>query len=456
MRRKIWNRLQKWKQDPDKKALMITGARQTGKTYIIRKFARAEYENFVEINFIENGNAEKIFSDVSNVDMIITNLTAYTKETLVPGKTLIFFDEIQECPAARTAIKFLVEDGRFDYIESGSLLGVSYKEVKSYPVGYEQTIRMFPMDFEEFLDANGVKDETVEYLRKCFSERKPVSDSVHETISHLFRYYVITGGMPAVVQCFVNTHDIGRVERVQRDILELYRQDISRYSREDKAKIRDIFDRIPSELSEKNKRFILANVRKTARMDRYESAFLWLRDAGVALPCYNITEPRAPLALNEKRNLMKLYLADTGLLCAASLGNIQFEILQNHMDVNMGGILENVFAQIFTANGFGLAYFDRKNKGEVDFILQRGRKVLPAEIKSGGSYKTHAALNALLDVPEWNLEEAYVFCEGNVEQDGKVLYLPWYMAMFLEQEEIKDDLVVDVDLTGLGYPTDSR
>ena len=441
----------KWKQSMDKKALMVTGARQIGKTYIIRQFAREQYENFVEINFVEDGNAAGIFSEVSNVNAIITNLTAYTKQTLVPGKTLVFFDEIQECPAARTAIKFLVEDGRFDYAESGSLLGVSYKEVKSYPVGFEETIHMFPMDFEEFLYANGIKKETVEYLRNCFKEQRQVSDSVHRTISQLFRYYVITGGMPAAVQCFIDTHDISRVEKIQKDILELYRQDITRYSREDKAKIRDIFDRIPSELSEKNKRFILANVKKTARMERYESAFLWLCDEGVALPCYNITEPKAPLILNEKRNLMKLYLADTGLLCAASLGNIQFEILQNHMDVNMGGILENVFAQMFTANGFGLHYFDRKNKGEVDFVLQKGQTVIPVEIKSRSSYRSHSALDALMNVSDWDLEKAYVFCQGNIEQKGKILYLPWYMAMFLEQEKLIENLIVDVDLSGLGY-----
>ena len=257
MKRKIWDSMIKWKQSTDKKALMVTGARQIGKTYIIRQFAREQYENFVEINFVEDGNAAGIFSEVSNVNAIITNLTAYTKQTLVPGKTLVFFDEIQECPAARTAIKFLVEDGRFDYAESGSLLGVSYKEVKSYPVGFEETIHMFPMDFEEFLYANGIKKETVEYLRNCFKEQRQVSDSVHRTISQLFRYYVITGGMPAGVQCFIDTHDISRVEKIQKDILELYGQDITRYSREDKAKIRDIFDRIPSELSEKNKRFIL-------------------------------------------------------------------------------------------------------------------------------------------------------------------------------------------------------
>lgn len=449
LKRKIWDYLKSWKEDPDKKALLVTGARQIGKTYIIRRFGQENYKSFIEINFVENEMAAKIFSEVSNVDMIITNLTAYTGKKVLPGETLIFLDEIQECPQARTAIKFLVDDGRFDYIESGSLLGVNYKEVCSYPVGYEEIYHMYPLDFEEFLYANGVTDQTVKYLETCWRTLTPVSDSVHETMCRLFQYYVITGGMPAVVNRFVDTHDIGQVEELQKDILELYRQDIAKYSLDDKAKIKDIFDRIPSELNEKNKRFILANMRKTARMERYENCFLWLKDAGVALPSYNVTEPSAPLKLNEKRNLFKLFMADTGLLCAASLGNVQFEILQKNMDVNMGGILENIFAQIFTANGFELYYLDKKNKGEIDFVLQKGKNVLPIEIKSGTSYKQHPALNYVTKAENWNIETAYVFCQGNIEKEEKVIYLPWYMAMFLKQEKIERGTIVDVDLSAL-------
>jgi predicted AAA+ superfamily ATPase len=361
----------------------------------------------------------------------------------------VFFDEIQECPEARTAMKFLVEDGRFDYIESGSLLGVNYKEVQSYPVGYEETIRMYPMDFEEFALANGVQTETLLHLKECFDKRVPVNDAIHGAMSDLFMYYVIVGGMPAVVQSFVDTHDIGEVLKIQMDILAMYRQDITKYSQNDKIRIKDIFDRIPSELSTQNRRFKLSDISKTARMNRYESSFVWLADAGVALPCYNITEPKAPLRLNEQSSLFRLYMCDTGLLCAAGTENVQFDILNGDLTVNMGGILENAFAQLLKSGGFELRYMNKKNLGEIDFVLQRGKAVVPVEVKSGSGYKTHAALNNVMRVPEWNIDNAYVFCMGNVEARDNITYLPWYMVMFFKQERLPAHLIVDVALDDL-------
>lgn len=447
LERSIEKELISWKNDKNHKALLVTGARQIGKTYIIRKFARENYENFIEINFIDNKAAKLIFDDVSNVNMIITNLTAFTGKKFVEGKTLIFFDEIQECPEARTAIKFLVDDGRYDYIESGSLLGVKYKEVQSYPVGYEKVIQMYPLSFKEFLNANGVSGDIINYLQKSYDERTPVSNSIHQTMIQLFQYYMIVGGMPDVVQRFIDTHDIGQVIEIQKSILELYRQDISKYALKDKVKIKDIFDSIPEELNDKNKRFILSKISKTARMERYENSFLWLRDAGVALPCYNVNEPIIPLKMSEKHNMFKLYMADTGLLCAASLENVQFEILKGHLDVNMGSIMENVFAQILTTNGFQLRYFDKKGKCELDFLIQQGSGVLPLEIKSGNSYQTHSALSYALQ--NWNIPKAYVFCKGNIEENDNIVYLPWYMSMFLERDSIQRGFIVDVDLSGL-------
>lgn len=449
LKRDIFQDLVEWKKNKTHKALLITGARQIGKTYIIRQFAKEYYSHFVEINFVIDTDAQAIFEDVSNVDMIIANLTAHTGKGLVPGETLIFLDEIQECPKARTAIKFLVEDGRFDYIESGSLLGVKYKEVQSYPVGYEKIFQMYPMNFQEFLKANGVLDETILLLRNAYDTKSPISDSVHKTITQLFRYYMIVGGMPDAVQCFVDTHDIGQVIEIQKDILELYRQDISKYAERDKDKIKDIFDSIPSELNAKNKRFIVTDLRKTARMERYENSFLWLKDAGVALPCYNVTEPVVPLKINEKHSLFKLFLADTGLLCAATLENVQFEILKGNLDVNLGSIMENVFAQMLTANGFELRYYDKKGKCELDFLIQKGKQVLPLEIKSGASYQSHASLDSALQTKNWNLMEGYVFYSGNVKQGDKITYLPWYMVMFLTQDCIETGFIVDVDLSGL-------
>lgn len=449
LQRKVYTYLDEWKNKRPKKALLITGARQIGKTYIIREYGKRNYKNFVEINFLLNEEARAIFDSAAGVDKIITNLTAFVGKRLEPGNTLVFFDEIQECPEARTAIKFLVEDGRYDYIESGSPLGINYKEVKSYPVGYEEIYQMYPMDFEEFVTANGVQAETLDYLRECYEKKEAVSGSVHNTMLQLFRYYVVVGGMPAVVQTFVDTHDIGAVTEIQNNILALYRQDIMKYSKDDKSKITEIFDRIPSELNEKNKRFILADISRTARMERYESCFNWLSDAGVSLPCYNVTEPKIPLKINEKHNLFKFFMADTGLLCAACLENVQFDILQNRLDVNMGSILENAFAELLVANGFEIRYFDKKNRGELDFVIQRGKTVIPIEIKSGNTYKSHSALNYVLDQEEWSIGQGIVFCQGNIEELDKVIYLPWYMIMFLKQERIAKGLIVEVDLSGL-------
>ena len=224
LKRKAYNRLIEWKSNKERKALCITGARQIGKTTLIREFALQNYENFVEINFITEPNASEIFSGSLNADAVITNLTAYTRKATAPGKTLIFLDEIQECPEARTAIKFLVEDGRFDYIESGSMLGVRHKNVKSYPVGYEEIYRMYPMDFEEYLWANGLQASTIEYLHECFNNRKPVSESVHDTLKKLFYSYIVVGGMPEAVQIYVETHDIGKVISYQNNILHTYIQ----------------------------------------------------------------------------------------------------------------------------------------------------------------------------------------------------------------------------------------
>lgn len=449
MKRVISEYLNSWKKNKNKKALLITGARQIGKTYSIREFGKKQYECFIEINFVEQKNANKIFEMGNSVDTIISNLTAFVTQKLIPGKTLIFLDEIQECPEARTAIKFLVEDARFDYIESGSLLGVNYKEVKSYPVGYEQIYQMYPMNFQEFLFANGVQEETITHLKHCFEEKIPVNKSIHDTMCKMFRYYIIVGGMPDVVKTFVETHDIGKVVEIQKSILDLYHQDISKYSKTDSAKIKDVFDCIPSELNKKNKRFILADIKKTARLERYENSFLWLKDAGVALPCYNVVEPVIPLKISQRHNLFKLYMADTGLLCAASLENVQFEILQNNLTVNMGSILENIFAQIFTCNGFDLCFYNKKGRCELDFVLQKGNEVIPIEIKSVSSYTEHTSINFALHTENWNITKGTVFCEGNIKEEKNITYLPWYMGMFFKQNEIKIGSIVDVDLSAL-------
>lgn len=450
LKRRAYERLSAWKKEPVKKALCIVGARQIGKTTLIREFGKREYAHFVEINFVTDEKASAIFDERLTAEQIITNLTAYVQTVLEPGKTLILLDEIQECPRARSAIKFLVEDGRFDYIESGSLLGVRYQEIKSYPVGFEEIYRMYPLDFEEFLWANGVQEETITYLRECFEKVEKVSDSVHDTMNRLFYSYMIVGGMPENVQIYVDTHDIAGVIRNQRGILDLYRLDIAKYAiGNDKQKAKAIFDSIPSQLNEKNRRFILTAIDSNGRQQRYEDSFNWLADAGVALPCYNVKEPQPPLQLNEKRNLFKLFMNDTGLLCAACMENIQFSILKGELDINMGSVLENMMAQQLTCNGYVLHYFDSKKTGEIDFVVQRGMTVDLVEVKSGRDYKKHPAIQRMMAVDNWKFGKCMVFCQSNVEKAGTILYLPWYLIMFYRMEELPERFIYQVDLAGL-------
>lgn len=450
LKRKAYQKLLDWKKEKNKKALCIIGARQIGKTTLVRQFAKENYENFIEINFLTDENAKKIFSGSLDADTIISNITAYTQRSMEPEKTLVLFDEIQECPNARTAIKFLVEDNRFDYIETGSLLGVRYKEVRSYPVGFEEVYRMFPMDFEEFLWANKVQTATIEMLKKHFDEQVPVTEIVHNTLKKLFLSYIVVGGMPDIVQTYVTTHDIGKVIAKQKEILELYRLDIAKYATgADKVKIKAIFDSIPSQLNDKNRRFILTNIDEHGRQNRYANSFEWLSEAGVALPCYNVTEPQPPLQLNAKHNLFKLFMGDTGLLCAACMENIQFDILQGNADVNLGSVLENMMAQQIKSNGLSLHYFDSKKYGELDFVIQRGMSVDLIEIKSGNDYKKHNALSKIAEVENWKFGKKYVFCKENVEVAGEVIYLPWYMIMFYKADEVPKNLIYEVDISGL-------
>lgn len=453
IKRTAYQDLLRWKSDPARRALLIDGARQVGKTFLVRAFARENYGTFVEINFTEEPEAKAIFDGSLSAKRLIPLLTAFSGTPLVPGDTLIFLDEIQECPRARTAIKFLVEDGRFDYIESGSLLGVTHEDVPSLPVGYETELRMYPLTFQEFCGALGNYEDALSVARDCFQNEAAVPDVIHTKLMELFAYYVIVGGMPAAVSQFAETRDLARVLQVQEGILKLYRKDVARYAR-NKAHVRAIFDAIPAELSKKNKRFKLSDLSKSARTERYESDFLWLADAGVALPCYNVTQLVLPLLLNRQHSVFKLFLCDTGLLMAMLGQGIQFKILQGEMDINWGAILENVCAQTLVANGFDALYYEKAKHGEIDFVVQQGSKVVPIEAKSGRLFRTHASLDNILKVKEWGLDFAYVFCRSNTAvhvsiPEGRtiecaVAYMPWYMISFLEPDMMPESFVVEL------------
>lgn len=426
LERKISEYLKEWKLKKRKKALLVTGPAHVGKTYSIRRFGKEEYTNLIEINFLKNSKAKDIFAGVSNIGEVIARLTAYIGNSLKAGKTLIFLDEIQACPEARKAVKYFVEDGRFDCIEAG-------RPDDSYY--YEELYEMRPLGFEEFLWANGIRNTALEYVKECYEFNMKVSGSVHEMLNRLFRAYVVVGGMPEAVAVFADTHDMAQVTEIQKSLLELFFQEVKNSpdngSNIDRSKMKKIMEFIPVQLNKVNKRFMLADIRKSARMERYEHCFDRLADMGITLPCYNVGEPKSPLKKTQKNNLFKLYLADSGLLCTMLPKEVYGEVVQNNLEVYMGGILENTFAQTFAASGFELRYYNEKNKGELDFIIQKGTEAIPIEVRAGDSYKENSALDYVLGKKEWNLKEGIVFCDRNVEKDGAVRYLPWYMSMFL-------------------------
>lgn len=449
LRRKITAVLEDWKKNGSSTALNIIGARQVGKSTAVREFGQQHYDAFIEINFINSPQAREIFRDVNSVEDILTNLTAFSRKTITPGNTLILLDEIQEAPEARTAIKFLVEDGRADYIETGSLLGVKIQEIRSYPVGFEQIIPMYPMDFEEFLWACRVPEATISFLHDCFENRKPIPSVIHQSMLRLFYTWMVVGGMPEAVQAYVDTNDIAIVSGIKERLIDLYRSDISKYtSPSSKVRILEIFDAIPGQLDQKNRRFLFTDIKKGLRFRQLESSFLWLSEAGISLPCLNTSAPVYPLRINEKRSLFKLYLFDTGILCQMISPEIHFDILKGNTEINTGSVLENAFAQSLRSKNLSLYYFDNK-KIELDFITEQAGKIDLLEIKSGNDYYRHTALNNAIKTDEWNIHQAIVFCKGNLEKRDNVLYLPFYMVMFYAERKAQESTLVPIELSGL-------
>ena len=436
----------------DSRSLLITGARQVGKTFSIRQAARECFDNVVEINFIEQPSAVRLFNGVTDAKELLLRISAFTRKQLVPGKTLVFFDEVQECKEIVTAIKFLVDEGSYRYVMSGSLLGVALKDIRSIPVGYMSEKEMYPLDIEEFAAAIGISQDVINHLRQCYEERKPVDDFIHERMMEMIRLYLIVGGMPAAVQKYLDTNNLRHVLDQQRDIIKTYKRDITKYDPEHKLQIEEIYNLIPPELNAKNKRFILKELNQKARFSRYESGILWLKDADVALPTYNIEEPRLPLLLNKQRNLFKLFLNDVGLLAAAYGGNIQMRLLSKESNINYGSIYENLVAQELYAHGFpidhDLFYFNSKKQGELDFVTEHEGNVLPIEVKSGKDYDRHRALANVMQNEEYDIPLALVFCNDNVQVNNKVVYLPIYMTMFLQQTKA-EEAIYKFDLTGL-------
>lgn len=428
-------------------ALLITGARQTGKTFSIREFGK-QFKSFVEINFVEQPDAVELFKGAQNSDDILLRLSAISTKPLIKGETLVFFDEVQKCPDIVTAIKFLVNEGSYRYILSGALLGVELKDLRSEPVGYMSIKTMYPLDFEEFISCVGISDSIIDTLRTAWETRKPIDAFVHKKLMELFRLYLVIGGMPAAVNKYLESNNLQEVMLLQHDIIRLYMRDIAQYDTANKLYINDIFNLIPPELNAKNKRFVLKRLNENAKFERFKNSFLWLTNAGVAIPVYNVEEPKMPLMLTRSRNLFKLFQSDIGLLAAQYAEGIQMRIIKNEKDINFGAIYENAVAQELVAHELTPYYYNNKKKGELDFLIEIGGQVLPIEVKSGKDYVVHRALANIMDCKEYGLKEAIVFCNDNLRTVGNIVYAPIYMVMFLQKKQISN-LVYKVDLSGL-------
>lgn len=431
----------------DKKALLVTGARQVGKTYSIRQFGKS-FRSFIEINFIENPNAASIFTNARNSKDILLRLSALGVGELIKGETLIFFDEVQACPEIATAIKFLVEEGSYRYILSGSLLGVELKDLRSEPVGYLGIKEMYPLDFEEFISCVGVNNSVIESLRTAWKHRHTADDFIHQRMIELFRLYLVVGGMPAAVAKYLDSNNLQEVMLIQQDIIRLYKRDIAKYDPNNKLYLEDIFNLIPPELNAKNKRFILKRLNENAKYDRYHNSFLWLSNAGVAIPVYNVEEPKIPLLLARSRNLFKLFQNDIGLLASQYSEGIQLRIINGDKDINFGSIYENAVAQELTAHKLSPYYYNNKHRGELDFVVERNGKVLVIEVKSGKDYTSHRALSNVLECNDYSIDEAIVFNNDNLHKEGRITYAPIYMIMFLEKDN-SAPTYYKVDLTGI-------
>lgn len=419
----------------NRSALLLHGARQVGKTWAIRKYARNHNLELLEINFYEDASARLLFENTRGADDVLLRISAYAGRSLPRGRTLIFFDEVQKCPECVTMIKFLVEEGSYLYALSGSLLGIELKGMlRSAPVGFLDVKQVYPLDLEEFFLAVGVQPKIIETVRKSWEDGTEVDTFIHQSLLRLVNLYLLVGGMPAVVQTYMDTRDMTAVQRKQREILALYQWDIAQYDPDGQLYIKEIFDLVPSQLNAKNKRFFMKELGESSRFSLYENGFIWLKDAGCVLPVYNVDEPKCPLKLAEHRNLFKLFQNDVGLLACQYASGTALRILSGETNLNFGAIYENLAAQELRAHGFHMYYFNGKKQGELDFLVEEDDGPVPVEIKSGKDYTRHNALRNILSVSDYGIKKAYVFCNANVSSDGIIRYLPVYMLMFISRQ----------------------
>lgn len=430
LKRKILNDLIKWKNTKKQECLLVKGARQVGKTYIIEEFGKKYYDNYIYINFIENPNLKKIFDGSLDANDIYKKMSLYISNFKLCPNTLIFIDEIQECPNARTGLKFLAIDNQYDVIASGSLLGIRYKTIPSIPVGYERQIIMHPLDFEEFLWATGVSEQSISYIKEYFDKREKVEDGINEEMLKKLREYIIVGGMPAVVNTFISTNNFNNVQSEQNKLLMSYDDDIAKYADNiDKPKIRKCYNSIPRQLAKENKKFQYSVVEKKSTARKFNESIQWLIDANLVIPVYNVATPTLPLDAYVREDYFKIYSNDIGLICAMYGFDIKAPILDNTMSGPIkGGIYENLICDILTKRGYKLHYYKNENNTqEIEFLITKNSQVIPVEVKAGNG--SSISLNNF--IIEFKPPYSYKLINGNVGVNDSKITLPLYMAMFI-------------------------
>ncbi len=450
MRRKMYDKLLQWKERSNgKSALLIQGARRVGKSYIVEEFAESEYDSYILIDFNKADEQVKdiFLHDLDNLNSFFLKLTALYGVRLHERRSLVVLDEVQLFPRARSAVKYLVEDGRYDYIETGSLISIR-ENVKDILIPSEEDhMNMYPMDFEEFLWAVG-NEMMMELIRDCYGNKRPLGQALHRKAMDLFRQYLIVGGMPQAVEAYVETGDFDEVDIVKRRILNLYREDIRKHAKGYEMKVEMIFDELPSQLKNQNRHFKLSSLKEGARFDEYKDAMFWLSDAMIVNHCYNATEPSLGLSLNRDRTLLKCYMGDTGLLISQVFDEneivserIYKKLLLDKLEVNMGMVVENMVAQMFVMSGHKLYFYsnsdrnDASSRMEIDFLLAKSKissrhNISPIEVKSGKNY-TLSSLRKFREKYKEQLYIPYVLHSGDLKEEDGIVYLPLYMASLL-------------------------
>lgn len=447
LERKFTQFLEHFLMEETNKILLVNGARQIGKSYLIRYVGQKLFSHFVEINLKEDKEGDQVFADVHTTQDLYIRLSNYYSAPLGDKRdTLVFLDEIQSYPHLMTMLKFLNQESRYRFIASGSQLGVALSQTPSVPLGSVTIEQMYPLDFEEFLWATGISKEWIENIRDFFIHEKPLDERTHHLLLKRFQYYLLVGGLPEAINQYLADRNMARVRQTHRDIHNLYRIDASQYDKEHKLKIRNIYDLIPSNLENKKKRIVYKNIegKKGKTFSDYADEFEYLTNSGVALEVTAISNPRFPLVESEQKRLVKLYLNDVGLLTHLLYGLNVNAVLQDIKSINLGTVYESVIAQELSAHGFKLYYYDNKKKGEVDFLIddQEDLKALPLEIKSGKDYTEHSALTKFLETPDYGIDRAIVFSnEREIFMKKGVTYLPIYYCMFLQNDH-RDESVI--------------